>query len=74
MCGRGWVFATLDGNNNTVRAVYREAFGTAQQSLENMRVTITKAAQPSIQNILGFMPKELCLLFPLINFTSQNKE
>lgn len=32
------------------------------------------AAQPSIQNILTFMLKELCLLFPLINFTSQNKE
>lgn len=32
------------------------------------------AAQPSIQNILSFMLKELCLLFPLINFTSRNKE
>lgn len=59
---------------NTVRTIYQETFGTDQQSPENERMTIAMAAQPSIQNILGFMLKELCLLFPLINFTSQNKE
>lgn len=59
---------------NTGRSVYQKAFGPAQQSLENKSMTIALAAQASIQNILGFMLKELCLLFPLINFTSQNKE
>lgn len=59
---------------NTVRAVYQAPFCTAQQSLENEHTRIAMAAQASIQNILGFMLKELCLLFSLINFTSQNKE
>lgn len=44
------------------------------KSPENERTRIAMAAQPSIQTILGFMLKELCLLFPLINFTSRNKE
>ena len=59
---------------NTVRTVYQAPFGTAQWSLENGHSRIAMAAQARIQNILGFMLKELCLLFSLINFTSQNKE
>lgn len=69
---KGEIPSSIKGN--TVRTVYQAPFGTAQRSLENEHKRIAMAAQASIQNILGFPLQELCLLFSLINFASQNKE
>lgn len=52
---------------------YQEDFGLAPVSPEKKH-EYHYAVQPSIQNILDFLAKELCLLFSLINFTSQNSD